>query len=89
MADGTDEESAYAARMDGWILWEVRDARDGIVQRGDGSVVTAIILIFSFSFSIIRGYSCPRDLRTAHLWRATDSLSCSCPADGRPLALFS
>jgi len=36
MADGTDEESAYAARMDEWIAWEVREARNGIARRGDG-----------------------------------------------------
>ena len=36
MADGTDEESAYSVRMDGWIAWEARGARDGIVPRGGG-----------------------------------------------------
>jgi len=36
MADGTDEESAHAARMDEWVVWEPRGARDGIAPRGDG-----------------------------------------------------
>jgi hypothetical protein len=26
LADGVDEESAYAARMDTWIVWETEDA---------------------------------------------------------------
>jgi hypothetical protein len=33
MSDGTDGESAHVARMDEWIAWETREARDG---RGDG-----------------------------------------------------
>ena len=33
MADGTGEESAHAARMDGWAM---RKARDGIILRGEG-----------------------------------------------------
>jgi hypothetical protein len=28
MADGVDEESAYAARMDTWIVWETEDAEE-------------------------------------------------------------
>ena len=36
MTYGTDEESAHAARMDEWIAWESRGARDGIALRGDG-----------------------------------------------------
>jgi len=36
MADGTNEESAYAARMDEWIAWETRGARDEIAPRGEG-----------------------------------------------------
>jgi len=36
MADGTDEESAHAARMDEWIAWELRGARDGTAPRGEG-----------------------------------------------------
>jgi hypothetical protein len=32
MADGTDEESAHAARTDEWIAWE---AEDRITPRGD------------------------------------------------------
>jgi len=36
IADGTDEESAHAARMDEWIAWEPRGARDGIAPRGEG-----------------------------------------------------
>jgi len=36
MADGTNEESAYAARMDEWIAWETGGARDEIAPRGEG-----------------------------------------------------
>jgi len=36
MADGTDEESAHAARMDEWIAWESRGAGDEIAPRGEG-----------------------------------------------------
>jgi hypothetical protein len=28
LADGTDEESAYAARMDTWIAWETEEAAE-------------------------------------------------------------
>jgi len=28
MADGTDEDEARAARMDGWIAWETEEAGD-------------------------------------------------------------
>jgi hypothetical protein len=33
MADGTDEDSAYAARLDGWIAWETEERRAPV---GDG-----------------------------------------------------
>ena len=33
MADGSDEECAHAARMDGWIVWE---ASDEIARQGEG-----------------------------------------------------
>jgi hypothetical protein len=33
MADGTDEESAHAARMDEWVAW---GNHDRIAPRGDG-----------------------------------------------------
>jgi ribonuclease HI len=38
LADGTDEESAYAARMDTWIAWETEDAVEveRSTPRGDG-----------------------------------------------------
>jgi len=36
MADGTDEESAHAARMDEWIAWEPRGVGAGIAPRGEG-----------------------------------------------------
>jgi ribonuclease HI len=38
LADGTDEESAYAARMDTWIAWETEDAVEveRLTPRGDG-----------------------------------------------------
>jgi hypothetical protein len=31
LADGVDEESAYAAKMDTWIVWETEDAE--VVER--------------------------------------------------------
>jgi hypothetical protein len=35
MADGTDEESAHAARMDEWVAWENSGNNDRIAPRGD------------------------------------------------------
>jgi hypothetical protein len=38
LSDGVDEESAYASRMDTWIVWETDEATevDGLAPRGDG-----------------------------------------------------
>jgi hypothetical protein len=38
LADGVDEESAYAARMDTWIAWETEDVAEveRLTPRGDG-----------------------------------------------------
>jgi hypothetical protein len=36
VADGTDEESAHAARMDEWVASKTREAGNGIAPRGDG-----------------------------------------------------
>jgi hypothetical protein len=37
LADGTDEESAYAARMDTWIAWETEEVEvERSTPRGDG-----------------------------------------------------
>jgi hypothetical protein len=33
MADGTDEDGAYAARMDGWVAWETMERA---APRGEG-----------------------------------------------------
>jgi hypothetical protein len=33
MADGTDEDGAYAARMDEWVVWE---SVEGAAPRGEG-----------------------------------------------------
>jgi hypothetical protein len=33
MADGTDEDGAYAARMDEWVAWETVE---GTARRGEG-----------------------------------------------------
>jgi len=60
-ADGTDEESAYAARMDEWIAWEPRGARDAGATARQGNRSYFFSLFF-----LVWGYSCPRDLRTAH-----------------------
>jgi len=58
MADGTDEEAAYAARMDEWIVWETRRDRRSVGR-------AKLLLAFSL-FTLVWGYSCPRVLRTAH-----------------------
>jgi hypothetical protein len=38
LADGTDEESAYAARMDTWIAWETEEVTEveRLTPQGDG-----------------------------------------------------
>jgi hypothetical protein len=38
LADGVDEESAYASRMDTWIAWETDEATEveRLAPRGDG-----------------------------------------------------
>jgi len=36
MADGMDEESAHAAKMDEWIAWELSGGGAGIAPRGEG-----------------------------------------------------
>jgi hypothetical protein len=38
LADGVDEESAYAARMDTWVAWETEEAAgvERLTPRGDG-----------------------------------------------------
>jgi hypothetical protein len=38
LADGVDEESAYASKMDTWIAWETDEATEveGLAPRGDG-----------------------------------------------------
>jgi len=58
MADGTDEESAYAARMDEWIAWESRGARDGIARRGRLNRST-ILISFLFSLFLYGGTPAP------------------------------
>jgi hypothetical protein len=35
MADGTDEESAHAARMNERVAWESSENHDRIASRGD------------------------------------------------------
>jgi hypothetical protein len=52
MADGTDEDGAYAARMDEWVAWETVE---GAAPRGDvfgcGVLVFCLVFLFQFSFS--------------------------------------
>jgi hypothetical protein len=38
LADGVDEESAYASRMDTWIAWETEEVTEveRLTPRGDG-----------------------------------------------------
>jgi len=57
MAHGTDEGGAQAAKMDERIAWESEEVKE---HGGDGKIV----LLFPPLFC--KGYSCPRDLRTAH-----------------------
>jgi len=45
MADGMDEESAHAARMDEWIAWE---ARDGIAPQGRRLNYRVAVFLFLF-----------------------------------------
>jgi hypothetical protein len=51
MADRTDEESAYAARLDTWIAWEAEEvAVDGIPPRGDGQIFVHAVVQFALLF---------------------------------------
>jgi hypothetical protein len=75
MADGTDDDGAYAARMDEWVALE---AVGGTAQRGEGKSLYSIsrgddcgcgVRLFCFTFScyfLLLGGLAPRDLRTAH-----------------------
>jgi hypothetical protein len=66
MEDGTDENNARATRTDEWEVWEV-PVGDRIARRGEGQFDLPFYFIFSLPFiQFVRGYSCPRDLRTAH-----------------------
>ena len=57
MADGTDEESAYAASMDEWIeRWDSPEGRR----------LNCYTVFISFLFSYCMGVLLPRDLRTAY-----------------------
>jgi hypothetical protein len=75
LADGVDEESAYAARMDTWIVWETEETRK---WRGQPPGVTAsfssrfLLVCFSF-FLFVGGSPAPDDLRTAHLRSVEDT----------------
>ena len=53
MKDGTDEESAYATRMDEWVAWETRRGRK---ERGEGQFVWAG---FSISSLLLYGVLLP------------------------------
>jgi len=62
MADGTDEDGARAARTDEWVVWGGgrRDSPQG------RRLNCHTVLLFLFLIKFVSGYSCPRDLRTAH-----------------------
>jgi hypothetical protein len=59
LADGTDEESAYAAMMDTWIAWETEDAVE--VERSTPGVTASVSSRFYLhaflSLSVCRGFS--------------------------------
>jgi hypothetical protein len=70
LADGTDEESVYAARMDTWIAWETEDVVE--VERSTLGVTARIsgrflLVLFSFSLFLFICSPAPDDLRTAHM----------------------
>jgi ribonuclease HI len=52
LADGIDEESAYAARMDTWIAWETEDVAEveRLAPRGDGWCFWPVSTCALFSF---------------------------------------
>jgi hypothetical protein len=75
MEDGTDEDSAYAARMDTWIAWEAEEeAADRIPPGGTAKlflpVSTCSFLMFLLVF--VGGAPAPEALRTVHLWMSVD-----------------
>jgi hypothetical protein len=86
MADGTDEDGAYAARMDEWVAWETVE---GTAPRGEdfsceppGARVNLFCFFpyvpFSFCHSLVRGARTPKPA----LPRAEGFLCRSRPATG-------
>jgi hypothetical protein len=78
MADGVDEESAYAARMDTWIAWETEDTGEVEMSTPPGCRLAVLVDLFTcafpFLFTFVGASPGPVDLRTAHLRRVVDSL---------------
>jgi hypothetical protein len=74
LADGTDEESAYAARMDTWIAWETEEEAADRIPRGGMARLFAVFLLALFLLLtlFVEGVPALEDLRTAHLWRSMD-----------------
>jgi hypothetical protein len=74
LADGTDEESAYAARLDTWIPWQTEETTE--VERSIPGVTAScssrfLRVCFSFLlFGVLVGGSLAPDVpRTTHLRR--------------------
>jgi hypothetical protein len=77
LADGTDEESANAARMDTWIAWQTEETTE--VERSTPGVTASCssrFLLVCFSFLLfgvfVGGSLAPDDPRTAHLRRVEE-----------------
>jgi hypothetical protein len=82
MADGTDEDGAYAARMDERVAWE---AVEGSAPSGRG-LISFVCFSFPFSqvslpHSFVRGARTPRPAHSA-LPRPEDLICRSSPAEG-------
>jgi len=50
VADGTDEDGAHAARMDGWVAWKTKKT---------GAPGKSVFLSFFILFSFVRGTPAP------------------------------
>jgi hypothetical protein len=68
VVDGTDEESAYAARTDTWIAWEAEEeAADRIPPRGMANLFSPFSTCFLLLLTgFVGGAPAPEDLCTAH-----------------------
>jgi hypothetical protein len=60
LADGTDEESAYAAGVDTWIAWETEDVVEverltpGVTARPPSRFLLVLLSFLSFCKGVLR-----------------------------------